>query len=169
VTDTIGFLEGLSYDIDMISAVSLDTGQRWIFGIRLPVLQERRRSWQFKASLEDLLRVVGQELHAQIVLADFREAMRIPVGTGFFCYRAVEAIMQSMRAENEEEKHVWPRLRQALRLEQNALMYIKSHSDFPRHGRPSSISDEQRAKVFALTDEVVRSWPSWISARVRSD
>src|SRR5438105_4570713 len=40
VIDAIGYLEGLSFDIDMISAASLDTGDRCIFGTGIPVLQD---------------------------------------------------------------------------------------------------------------------------------
>jgi hypothetical protein len=168
ITDTIGYLEGLSFDIDMISAASLDTGDRCIFGTGIPVLQDRRKSSGTLRQLsERFLATVGNDLHAQMVLADFKEAIRVPVGTGFFCYRAVEAMMQSMKvAEKEDEKVLWPRLRERLRVDRNAIMYLKSHADFPRHGQPSAISDEQRTKVFVITDEIIRRfWNTFYAGR----
>jgi hypothetical protein len=164
ITDVIGYLEGLSFDIDMISAASLDTGDRCIFGTAIPVVQDqRRKSGAPRALPGDLLQIVCRDPHAQIVLADFREAMRVPVGTGFFCYRAIEAMMQSMKwRDDENEKAAWPRVRRVLRIDRAPIEYVKDHSDIPRHGKPANISDEQRAKVFMITDEVIRRFLAYL-------
>jgi len=156
-TDLVGYMDGLSFDVDLISAASSETGRTIIFGINIPVLKERRQSQAIGALSGDLMAAVAQSLPAQAALAYFREAIRIPVDTGFFCYRAIEAIMQSMKTSDEEdEKYCWPRFRETLRIDRDAIMYVKSHSDLPRHGRPSAISDADRAKVFVITDEIIR-------------
>ncbi len=65
--------------------------------------------------------------------------------------------MQAMKENpNEKENVVWPRLNLTLCVDRTVIDYVKSHADFPRHGKPSLITDEERAKVFEITDEIIR-------------
>ena len=109
---------------------------------------------------DDLLKAVSEEVAAHLVLADFREAIRSPAGTGFFCYRAVEAMMQSMKMsqDDKDDGPAWNQLRTRLQVDRSAIDAIKMHADYPRHGKPQSIGDADRIKVFRLTDEIVRQF-----------
>ena len=73
--DAIGYVEGLNYDLDFISAVSLETGEGTIFGIKIPAIAEARDPKKSGAISSDLLIAVVSEPVAQIALADFREAI----------------------------------------------------------------------------------------------
>lgn len=163
VVDLIGYLHGVRYDVDIISAVDLETGDRVVFGINIPVLTDRRKGAKAGdypppgALPVELLQKVTSEPAAQIVLQEFREAIGFAIGTGFHCYRAIEAMMQSVRTnDTEKEATAWDRLRQHLCLDRGAIDFVKDHADWARHGRPSRISDADRAKVFAITDEIIR-------------
>jgi hypothetical protein len=159
-TDLIGYLEGASFDIDMISATS-DDGSTTIFGIKIPALDETRTK---RGTIDnDLIKAVAEEITARFVLADFREAIRSPVGTGFFCYRAVEAMMQSMKTGGDQKDvPAWELLRTRLQVDRSAIDAIKKHADYPRHGKHQPISDADRAKVFRLTDEIVRRFLAYV-------
>src|ERR1700730_18766460 len=156
-TDLIGYIIGGSFDVDMISATS-DAGPSVVFGIKVPALEVARGA-QTTSIESELLNAVAQEIPARLVLADFREAIRNPVGTGFFCYRAVEAVMQSIKAHPDERDAVaWKTLRDRLQIDRAFIAEIKKHADYPRHGKVSSINDADRAKVFRLTDQIVRRY-----------
>jgi hypothetical protein len=160
ITDLVGYHEGSSFDIDMVSAVS-DEGPAVIFGNQIPILQQTRQART--GELTEELKVVCEETSARLVLADFREAMRDPVGTGFFCYRAIEAMMQTMKAHpDDKDAPAWDLLRTRLQLDRSTLDTIKPHADYPRHGKPSSITDADRAKVFLITDEIVRRYLTYL-------
>ncbi len=161
VTDLIGYVDGISFDIDTISALS-DEGPSVIFGIEIPVLRETRQPQT--ATIEtDLLKAVSEEIPARLVLADFREAMRNPVGTGFFCYRAIETMMQSMKARpDDKDGPAWDMLRSRLQLTRPAIDAIKGHADYPRHGKVSLIGDADRATVFRLTDQIVKRYLAYL-------
>ncbi len=166
ITDLIGYQLGCWFDVEIISAVSQETSDWRVFEKEIPVLASQRRAKATGTGAIDgrLFHAIGTNAAAQITLADFREAMRMPVGTGFFCYRAIEAMMQSMKMQPEEnEKKVsWPRLRGILRIDRSALDEIKQHADLPRHGMPSAITDAERAKVFQLTDEIIRRFLEYL-------
>jgi hypothetical protein len=161
VTDLIGYLDGSSFDIDTISALS-DEGPTVIFGIGIPVLQQAREA-QIATIESDLLKAVSEEIPARLVLADFREAIRNPVGMGFFCYRAIEAMMQSMKAlPDDKDGPAWDTLRSRLQLTRPVIDTIKGHADYPRHGKVSSIGDADRATVFWLTDQIVKRYLAYL-------
>lgn len=159
LTDIVGYLHGLTFDVEMISAVSQTRGERIVFGIAIPVLVARRNQKGLGQLKSELRAAILSDNGARIALANFREAMRGPLGTGFFCYRAVEAMMQTMKSsDTEKEKHAWFRLRAALQIDESATRFLQGHADIPRHGKPNSISDEDRARVFEITDEIIRRY-----------
>jgi hypothetical protein len=161
VADYIGYLSGFSFDVDIISP-SCDDGRAVVFGTGIPVLQETRQG-KHRTVESDRLNSVIADIPSQMVLADFREAIRNAIGTGFFCYRAIEAMMQSVKTTaSDKDSCAWDSLRAALRLDRSAIDAIKAHGDFPRHGRISSISDADRIKVFRLTDEIIRRYLEYV-------
>ena len=156
ITDLIGYQHGCYFDVEILSAVSQETSDWQVFANEIPVLASRRMRQTAGVIDGRLVQAIGANVSAKIALADFREAMRVPVGTGFFCYRAIESMMQSMKVQaNEDENSVsWPRIREMLSIDRPVIDEIKQHADLPRHGKPSAISDTERAKVFELTDEI---------------
>lgn len=110
-----------------------------------------------------MIKVVAEEITARLVLADFREAIRNPVGTGFFCYRAVDAMMQSMKtAGDRKDAAAWALLRNRLQVDRSAIDAIKEHADDARHGKYRTITGVDRANVFRLTDEIVRRFLTYL-------
>jgi hypothetical protein len=154
VTDLVGYLRGCSFGVDITSMISSD-GECGILGINVPVLAEARKDQKMQIE-DDLLTSVLSEQSAHLALADFREAMRNPVETGFFCYRAIEAMMQSLKNNlTDNDDAAWKELRTRLRVERSAIDRVKKHSDYPRHGKPFSISDADRETVFLATNKIL--------------
>jgi hypothetical protein len=163
VTDLLGYLQGCCFDVEVISAVCKETNDMEVFGIDIPVLAQKRKDRELGKLEKSLLNAVGGNVTAQMVLADFREAMRMPINTGFYCYRAIEAMMQSMKsAPSDLDSPAWQLLRDRLRVNRSAIDQVKQHADFPRHGKVSEISDAERAKVFNITDEIIERYLQYV-------
>lgn len=163
LTDLVGYQHAICFDVEIISAVRRDNDEWYVFGIDIPLLAARKKNPGEVQS--DLLIAVSQNVSAMMVLADFRKAMRDPVGTGFHCYRCLEAMMQSMKEKaDEKDALAWERLREILRIDRSAIDAVKAHADFPRHGRPSQITDAERGRVFELTDEMIRRFLNYLTA-----
>jgi hypothetical protein len=170
VVDLIGYLHAVRYDVDMISGVDLETDAKVVFGISIPVLSNRRQHAAKGAYPEsgtlprEILQVVTNSPHAQIALQEFREAMGFAIGTGFHCYRAIEAMMQSIKTSDEEkDATAWDRLRQHLCIDRGAIEFVKEWADPTRHGKPLSVSDVDRSNIFKITDEIVRRYLHYLS------
>ena len=172
LADLISYRTGGGFEIEIISATNKETNEWAVFGIEIPILaqarmqQERERGVK-RRELREIsaadLQVITGNVYAQIVLANFRAATRIPVETGFYCYRAVEAMMQSMKSSpSDDDKTAWEKLRETLQIDRNVIDSVKQHADLPRHGKPSTITDEERVKVFQATDMIIERYLQYL-------
>ncbi|HEY3797115.1 MAG TPA: hypothetical protein VGL58_02095 [Caulobacteraceae bacterium] len=152
----VGYERGLAFEIDILAANRVDADGTMFFGIGIPSLMERRQKGpEFELS-NDLVLAVMADVGAQIALKNFKLAIRVAVDSGFYCFRAIEAAMQSMKEHpSDQDAKGWTQLRGDLRVERGAIDFVKKHSDLPRHGKPSVIMDVDRGKVFRITDEIV--------------
>lgn len=155
--DAGAYAYGVRFDLDIISATEVESGKRCVFGINIPVLSDRKVRFVKENGIStDIIYAALNHTSMRMILADFREAMRFAVGTGFYCYRAIEAMKQHMKIDEDEKSQIsWDRLREILNVDRSAIDYVKSHADLPRHGAPSSITDEERKKIFQITDEMI--------------
>jgi hypothetical protein len=166
ITDIIGFQYGGKFDVDVDFAVSQDEGGAGrFFSNTIPALVNLREK-DMLAIAHERLSAIMHDNAAQFALADFREAMGNPLGTGFFCYRAIEAMMQSMKPDlgNYKDAPYWRKLKSELRIDSSTLWYLKSHADLPRHGKPNSITDEERQTVFELTHKIINRYLAYLTS-----
>jgi hypothetical protein len=114
-----------------------------------------------------LLLAVSRDTQAQIALGDFREAMRVPVQTGFFCFRAVEAIMQAFRSGDDTTKVGWDRMRAELGVSRAKIDIIKVHADWARHGQTGQITDSERRDLLLETKAIIQRYLDYSLRRLR--
>jgi hypothetical protein len=110
------------------------------------------------ADIHDLREISeAGEVHGESCHQEIRQSRsRRPTQSGFFCFRATEAMMQSLKhASNENDGVGWKRLRSALRVERSVLEFLKDHADWARHGRAGVITDSTRTQLFELTDVII--------------
>lgn len=146
-------------EVEILSAQS--TGGAWtVFDGFMPGLD---RSGEFTLS-SDHTRLVSSDVQAQAMLSDYTFAMRVPEHTGFYCYRAVEAAMQSFRSpERSADSACWAALRHSLRLDRSALDQIKSHADWARHGKRGYLTWPQRLELLTRTREILSRYIAFAS------
>lgn len=162
IVDFVGYSMGYSFDVEIISSTN-SNGDWSVYGIDIPVVSANRKG-VIEAIKSDDLGIVLNDDGARIALADFREAMKMPGQTGFFCYRAIEAMMQTLRTGNAKgsEGRAWEALRANLNVSRASIDAIKAHSDWARHGQAGSISGDERARIFKITDEIVGRYLDFI-------
>jgi hypothetical protein len=176
LVDLISYRTGGGFEVEIISATNKETNEWAVFGTEIPVLAQARMqrdrergvqrhesgAQQHEISAAHLQAITG-DVYSQIVLANFRAAMRVPVETGFYCYRAIEAMMQSMKSgPNDTDEAAWEKLRETLKIERDIIDSVKQHADLPRHGKPSVITDEERARVFQATDKIIERYLDYL-------
>ena len=71
--------------------------------------------------------------------------------------------MQSMKSDpNDTDNAAWEKLRETLKIDRSIIDGVKQHADLPRHGKPSAITDEERAKLFQATDTIVERYLQYL-------
>jgi hypothetical protein len=121
-TDAVGYQRGCYLNVAITSAVCQETSDWRVFGKEITCLVSRRPEAGVYATSIDpgQFRAIVDNRAARMALADFRQAMQQPIGTGFFCYRAIEAMMQSMKEKPDEDENIsWPRFRELLRIDRS--------------------------------------------------
>jgi hypothetical protein len=169
VIDLLGYTQGLHFELDIISATS-DTGEILTFGIEIPVLVEAHAASAGTQQIDGtLVQATLSDIGAKTALAALRKAMREALGTGFYCYQGIEAIMQAMRMDGQTNTQAWDRMRDTLKVDRAIIDYVKLHGDDRRHGRTANISEPERIKVFLITDKIIGRYLQFLIARTTLD
>lgn len=155
--DTLNYIHGCGYDIQITTVIDVNTGHNTVFGVGIPELCEAQNErplafekvWLLAQDLPPLRRA----------LADLKEAARQPNDTGFFCYRVVESIRQHFyeSQDGKEGKPSWERLRSSLRINKSWIDALPKYyeANNQRHGKTPYMAGENRVSAMQLAWKVV--------------
>jgi hypothetical protein len=157
ILDAAGFVFGRSYGVEIIQYLASDSSADYVFGVDIGVIEGR--AVEAGLSFEHLLYMMStpSSWFFRRALSDFREALKNPVDTGFFSYRAIETLMQhhasSHLPPNAKDKAKWTAFRENYGLSENELLEIKSFADPVRHGNGlemKAMTGTDRVRLFEL-------------------
>lgn len=160
----VGYLRGLSYDIEITRVINRPRNIDFVFGIDIPCIAERYQEIDFEAKLIELQqKVVGQKgiaLHR--CFNDLSSAMKNAEDTAFYCYRAIESLRHHCAVlnglSNSSDSQQWDKFREISGCEKSKIMNIKAAADDPRHGKISSLTGEDRKNIFVTTWDIVDAY-----------
>ena len=149
--DAYGYVSGRGFRAEIVSVLSPD-GQMEVFGCGVPVLESTVE--ERPIDIAAILTLSYESRWVRRMLADLSLAIREPIDSGFYLYRAIEAIRQHFQERANGENQAWERLRRELKVRRESLEEIKSFADEPRHGSWAQISDQQSARILSLAWEI---------------
>ena len=153
LVDVYGYLSGRGYDIEITSVVDPE-GKHTVFGVGILELEKSQRDRPL--SFQQLVTVMGKSYHLHLALGDLREAIRSPLDTGFFCFRAIESIRQHFKIkEKTTDKLSWKILNKSLVIDRSWTDQVKKFADPVRHGDAINISGEDRILIMQHTWKVI--------------
>lgn len=155
VVDIEGYRRGGGYDVEMIQAIPAGGEAPAVFGCGIRVLELRLPKPEYPDFVAALNAPGGHTL--RIALADFREAIRAPKDSGFFCYRAAEALRQLFQKDDSDEdrRDSWERMGEALQIPEADRMFLKTTADAVRHGRSPFISAADRERSLIIASDMI--------------
>lgn len=162
----VGFLHGYAYELDVTRIVQRERDIDWVIGIDVPCIAERNASLD-KEAMYSLIRekTIGKEgtlLHRCFI--DLSMAMKHADDTGFYCYRAVEALRQhciikfGLPPGDRNKAAQWAKLREIAQCSETTTREIEAAAAHTRHGGISTASDQERARLFTITWDVVEGY-----------
>ncbi len=157
----VGYLKGYAYDVEIRRVLHRALGIDYVFGIDIPCIAARRGEIKLAEEVEKIrAKTAGDAgIYLHRCLADLMAAMKTPDDTGFYCYRAVEALRQycivrySLNPENRSEQ--WRKVREIAGCEEQILRDIKAAADPVRHGAIVGVASADREAIFTKTWDVV--------------
>jgi hypothetical protein len=148
--DAATFLNGTAVGVELTSLTEVETGRFWTFQDAVPELKQSAHERPIPT--EELINLALTNTYLRSALSDLNEAITSPNDTGFYCYRAIETLMQEFKLPGEDSKATWPRFREALRVTQHWIKPLTDKSISNRHGELKTLSGNER--VFLMS----RSW-----------
>jgi hypothetical protein len=158
--DAIGFANAAGFDVDLYSVME-DEHAPTILGVRVDELQAEAKAGPVQP--DELYRRALASPELTAALADLREAIRQPLATGFYCYRAIETLRRPFEQEGASTAENWQRFRGALRLDEEGLKALANHSKRERHGEQLPvITSEFRVKAMRYARTVVERFVAYL-------
>jgi hypothetical protein len=161
----VGYVKGLAYDVEIRRVLNRGLGIDHVFGIEIPCIAQRTTGLTDPTSVlaEIRRKTVGPNGYLLYrCLNDLCSAMKHPEDTGFYCYRAVEALRLHCALGHDAEGHSktaqWKKFHEVCQVAENDLMFLKRAADPVRHGDVVGITSADRAELFTRTWDVVDAY-----------
>ncbi len=153
LVDAYGYLTGRGYDIEITSVIN-QTGQYHVFGVEEEALAKIKG--ERPLTYQELFYIMAKCHQLQRALGDLREAIRVPIDTGFFCYRACECVRLYFEEDTDNsERKSWERLRNNLLIDRGWFTKIEKFAKPQRHGALLDMSGNDRALIMQRAWKVI--------------
>lgn len=156
----------VGYDIELRSVRAISEETTLVFGIDVPGLSIGDHE-KFTDDLMPWLLITGKEPLFRRSISDFKSAIRYPSDTGFFCYRAVESLINIIRNEAniKDKKAAIEQLNQLLNLDSGCIEFLRDLGGDVRHGKLVFITGEIRLKAIKITREILLRFFGYLKER----
>lgn len=157
----VAYLKGYAYDVEIRRVLNRARNIDYVFGIDIPCIAKRKEEINLTKEVEKIhAKTAGDAgVYLHRCFADLTAAMKTPDDTGFYCYRAIEALRQycivRFGLDPEKKSEQWSKIRQVARCDEQTLLDIKAAADPVRHGAILGLTSAQRETLFTKTWDVV--------------
>ena len=155
VIDFCSYLYQTGYEVEITSAINIETNNAETFGVRLQITDEdlEVRAKRFSR----LLPALTHSPRVSLALSDIRAAIRTPRDTGVHCYRAFESILHDFELgakKGKKAKYGLNHMAKDLNIGSGRSLktFLGRYAGERRHGDAVSITWQDRKAV------MVRIW-----------
>lgn len=160
----IGYLKGYAYDFELTRVLKQEPPTDYVFGIDIPCLTERGKDVDFPEAFAKVRKkTTGRNgVYLNRCFGDLVSAMKHADDTGFYCYRAIEALRHHCAVvhsiAHESKAAQWQKFREIARCKEETLREIKAAADPVRHGDVVGSTAADRQRLFTITWDTVDSY-----------
>ena len=160
----VGYLKGFAYDFELTRVLNQERATDCVFGIDIPCLAERAKDINLSDALTKLReKTTGRNgVYLNRCFGDLVSAMKHADDTGFYCYRAIEALRHhcaAVRQMSDESKETqWQQFRDVAGCSEHTLREIKAAADPLRHGQVGGSTSAGRERLLTITWNTVDNY-----------
>lgn len=161
--DALGFTNGCAYEVEVTQLIEVETNKHWVFGVNNPAVEALRISDRMSANEVASLNNTPLGYVTQRCFADLRQALRAYEDTPFYCYRAIESVMQYFRSKTESHSKSdgWALLRATLGVKEEKVRQIQAAATPVRHGDTPFGEGVPREKILTSTWKIIERFVSY--------
>ncbi len=177
VVNMIGFTAGCAYNFELINSLNDLTREHLVFGAgftdknKNPEKEINHELVKIQQSrLNNLIAVSQHEKSFYLfsALDDVKRAGCSFQDAGFYCYRAIESVMQSFKEEddineNRSDKKAWEEMRSKLKITQDTILLVKKQADDRRHGKSSKMTKEKYDQSIEITISIINKFCEFLA------
>lgn len=146
------YLRGIGLDVEITYCTKPDGSKEEFI---LPIQEIIDMESEYKGNPQELFNIMSMNDQLREALENIRLALRATKDLGFFCYRAIEAIMQDFKRGKGDEKKAWRLLQSSLNVEEGYIMGLKKYSDGPRHGKVLGFTSTEAASIITMVKRII--------------
>lgn len=160
----IGYLKGYAYDLEITRVLNSALGVDYVFGIDIPAIAKPRESIDLENKLSELRKKTQGEngVFLNRCFNDLVSAMKDADDTGFYCYRAVEALRHHCAAVHNitemDRKSQWEKFREVSKVDEQMTRKLENSAQSIRHGGVSGMTGDARKDLFKTTWDIVDAY-----------
>lgn len=175
---------GRYFDVEITSMQDTRTNTVVDATVHVPCLDVGFGSDELTGIMRELAQLSspGGRAYLDRVLIDVWTSMRLPLETGFYCYRAVEALMKHAWLEQSDQegideatfekqkKKAWDFFRTSTGIPRSQIERLQNAARAPRHGGVlRSITDSERAELYGIFRRIFSAHATALLKRRRSE
>lgn len=162
ITDTLCFTNGCGYDVEIIQFFDLQSNVHEVFGVEEKAISSLQISKRLSAEKVAELLKTRFGIYLERSFSDLREALRSPLDSEFFCYRAIECLVHYFMYEFGDsvlpKKEGWRVLRNELNVDEEVTRDIEQSAKPIRHGNVNEERLNNRESILIKTWLVVEKY-----------
>lgn len=160
----IGYIKGYAYDLEITRVLNSTLGVDYVFGIDIPAIAKPRESIDLASKLGELrAKTQGENgIFLNRCFNDLVSAMKDADDTGFYCYRAVEALRHHCAVVHNisemDRKIQWEKFMEVSKVNEEATRKLENSAKSTRHGGVSDVTNADREDLFKTTWDIVDAY-----------
>jgi hypothetical protein len=159
ILDAYGFVFARGYEVEITQYFAIEPMDDYVYGVDFGALEGRAVTAGLSPQHLLYLMSTPSSWFFRRALSDFREALRNSTDTGFFCFRAVETLMQQHASTRPptNDKAKWIAFREYYGVSEDQIRQVKAFADPVRHGNGLQLLEMTSAdtiRVFELAWDI---------------
>jgi len=159
-----GYLKGYAYSVEITRIINYERGVDYVFGVDIPCISKPRENIDFSRAWEKIKPNIAGENGIFLIRCfnDLSSAMKYADDTGFYCYRAIEALRHHCAAINslsgKERDLQWKKFREVSGVQERDIRELSNSAQAIRHGGIDPVTGRDREAIFISTWNIVDAY-----------
>lgn len=157
--DSLGFDLGCGYNIEITKCTFNGGDDVVIFGVNIDALKKEENKWVSALAVLRASQEANevQQIQLQRALSDFKNGILISNDTGFYAYRAIEAIKTAFDDS-------WDKMNQSLKIARNYTEDLRvKHGNPQRHGNTTFMTSEDRIDMLLRAKNIISRYVTYLN------